>query len=67
MSLSDALELISTAGWRLFETVEKGRFLNTVDVPTVPSCGDGQQSPYLSGGYGSEALTLTTDCAFKHR
>jgi RimJ/RimL family protein N-acetyltransferase len=103
MSLSDAPELITTMGWRPFESNEKERFLNAVEVLTLPYCGDGQpitfsiitteenlpigyvtlkginhdkatvelgiavmDSRYLSGGYGSDALTVATDYAFNH-
>lgn len=103
MGLSDAPELISTMGWRPFETHEKDRFLHAVEILTLPCCGDGEpitfsiitteghfpigyvtlkgidydkasaelgiavmDSRYLSGGYGSEALTHAVDYAFNN-
>lgn len=42
MSLSDDPELLSTMGWRPFETDEKDRFLHAVEALTLPYCGDGE-------------------------
>jgi len=42
MSLSDDPELISTMGWRPFNTDESDRFIRTAEVMTLPYCGNGQ-------------------------
>ncbi len=41
MSLSDDPELIDTMGWRPFQAGEEERFLRTLEVLTLPRCGDG--------------------------
>ena len=41
MSRSGDPELMSTMGWRPFEPDEKERFLSTVEVLTLPYCGNG--------------------------
>lgn len=41
MSLSADPELIDTMGWRPFQAGEEERFLHTVEVLTLPRCGDG--------------------------
>ncbi|MCP4610381.1 MAG: GNAT family N-acetyltransferase [Planctomycetes bacterium] len=42
LSLSDDPDLISTMGWRPFNTDESDRFIRTVEVLTLPYCGNGQ-------------------------
>jgi len=42
IQLSDDPELILTMGWRPFGVEEKERFLQTIQVLTLPYCGNGQ-------------------------
>ena len=42
MQLSDDPELVDTMGWLPFDVGEEERFLQTVQVITLPSCGNGQ-------------------------
>jgi RimJ/RimL family protein N-acetyltransferase len=42
MNLSHDPDLIETMGWHPFEIDEQDRFLSTVEVLTVPYCGDSQ-------------------------
>ena len=41
MLLSDDPELIGTMGWYPFQKDEMERFLNELETPTLPCCGDG--------------------------
>jgi hypothetical protein len=41
MGLSDDPELIESMVWRPFEIDEKDRFLSTIEILTLPYCGNG--------------------------
>ena len=42
ISLSTDPELIETMGWKPFHDGEKDRFLQTIEIPTVPYCKNGK-------------------------